>query len=194
MRRVLLVLLVAGLTLSAVAQSSTPSLVTGADAKKIQITNYFFRGLTASVQERNSAALKYSDGFFVLAGLVDTSGYSSDIKAKYTGFFITEKQLSFAGKTLPPGEYGMGFNADGKFHIMDVAANELLAVDAPKDTKLAHPVPLQIVVADGEARPLPGPDLRHILGTVRWVNLPQGKPDEPRGCYPELTFSARRTS
>ncbi len=132
--------------------SSTPTIVTGTDLTKVLPTSYFFRGLSATVQARNSSALKYPDGFFVLAGLVDTSGYASDIRQKYTGFFITEKSLMLAGKTLPPGEYGMGFNADGKFHILDVAGNELLTADAPKDGKLAHPVPLQFVVDDGETR------------------------------------------
>jgi hypothetical protein len=153
MRKVLLAILLACFSITAFAQSSSaPALVTGADLAKIVPSTYFFRGLSASTQARNSGAVKYSDGFFVLAGLVDTSGYSSDIKAKYTGFLITEKQLDIGGKTLPPGEYGMGFNADGKFHIMDVAANELLSADSPKDAKLAHPVPLKFVIENGDVR------------------------------------------
>ena len=139
-------------SVAAQTPSSAPTIVTGADLTKVLPTSYFFRGLSATVQARNSSALKYQDGFFVLAGLVDTSGYSSDIRQKYTGFFISEKSVTLAGKTLPPGEYGMGFNADGKFHILDVAANELLTVDTIKDVKLAHPVPLQFVVGNGETR------------------------------------------
>ncbi len=153
MRKVLLAILVASLSLTAFAQSSSsPALVPGADLTKVVPSSYFFRGLNATTQARNSGAIKYADGFYVLAGLVDTSGYSSDIKAKYTGFFITEKELSFDGKTLPPGEYGMGFNAEGKFHILDVAANELLTADSPKDTKVPHPVPLKFVEDNGEVR------------------------------------------
>jgi hypothetical protein len=154
MQRVLLafLLVVVFASIGAQAQSAAPAIVTGPELTKILPTTYFFRGLSATVQERNSSALKFSDGFYVLAGLVDTSGYSSDIKQKYAGFFITEKPLIFAGKTLPPGEYGLGFNAEGKFHILDVAANELLAADAPKDTKMARPVPLKFVVENGEIR------------------------------------------
>ncbi len=153
MRKVFLAVLVISLSLAAVAQgSSAPALVTGSDLAKILPSTYFFRGLSATTQARNSSALKYSDGFLILAGLVDTAGYSSDIKAKYIGFFITEKSISIGGKTLLPGQYGMGFNADGKFHIMDVAANELVAADSPKDTKLARPVPLKITVENGETR------------------------------------------
>lgn len=152
MRKVLALCLLLASSAAAFGQSvSAPALVTGAELAKIMPTSYFFRGLSASVQARNSAALKYSDGFYVLVALVDTSGYSSDIKAKYTGLFITEKPLSFGGQTLLPGQYGMGFNAAGKFHIMDVGANELLAADAPKDTKIARPVPLQFVIENGQA-------------------------------------------
>jgi len=153
MRKVFLSFLLASISVAAFAQSSSaPTLVTGPDLAKILPSTYFFRGLSATTQARNAGALKYADGFFVIVALVDTSGYSSDIKAKYTGLFITEKQLSLGGKTLPPGEYGMGFNADGKFHIMDVAANELAVADSPKDANLAHPVPLKLTVAGVETR------------------------------------------
>ena len=153
MRNILLTMLVVSLSFAAVAQSSSaPALVTGTDLAKILPSTYFFRGLSATTQARNSSAVKYSDGFFVLVGLVETSGYSSDIKAKYIGFFIAEKQISIGGKTLLPGQYGMGFNPEGKFHIMDVAGNELVAADSPKDTKLARPVPLKLVVENGETR------------------------------------------
>jgi hypothetical protein len=135
-----------------VAVAQTPTAVTGNDLKKIVPEGYFFRGLSASVQLRNAAAVKYPDGFFVLAALVDTSGYSSDIAAKYTGLFITEKNLSLGGKTIPPGEYGMGFTPDGRFHILDVAANELAVSDITVDSKLQRPVPLQIRLENGEPR------------------------------------------
>jgi len=154
MQKFLIAFLLIGIPIPVAAQtpSSAPTIVTGADLTKVLPTSYFFRGLSVTVQARNSSALKYSDGFLVLAGLVDTSGYSSDIRQKYVGFFITEKPLTLAAKTLPPGEYGMGFKADGKFHILDVAANELLTADATKDVKLAHPVPLKFVVENGETR------------------------------------------
>jgi hypothetical protein len=139
------------LALTALAQTG-PSVVNAADLKKVVPDTYFFRGLSATVQARNAAALKYSDGFFVIAALVDTSGYSTDIKAKYNGLFIAEKPLSLGGKTVPPGEYGMGYNPQGQFHLLDVAGNELAATDLTVDNKVAHPVPLKITVENGEAR------------------------------------------
>src|SRR3974377_1308973 len=104
LRNFVIGLAILGCAISVLAQSS-PTAVTGNDLKKVVPDTYFFRGLSATVQARNSAAIKYPDGFLVVAALVDTSGYSADIKAKYTGLFITEKKLSLGGKTLDPGEY-----------------------------------------------------------------------------------------
>lgn len=141
------------LTVSAIAQGA-PTLVAGdANLKKVVPDSYFFRGLSATTQLRNAAAIHYPDDFYVLASLVDTSGYSSDIKAKYTGLFITEKKLKFdGGSVLPPGEYGMGYTADGKFHIMNVAGDELLVAEIKTDDKLARPQPLKIVLDGATAK------------------------------------------
>ena len=111
---------------------------------------YFFRGQSAPVQLRNSAGFSGADGKLVLAGLVDTSGYASDVQAKYQGFLITEVKLKSRERSLPPGEYGFGFSQDGKFLVMDVGANDLFSVAGKMDDKLAHPVPLKIV-EDGDA-------------------------------------------
>ena len=137
--------------ISAAAQAG-PAVVAGNDLKKVVPDSYFFRGLSATVQARNSAAVKYPDGFFVIAALVDTSGYSTDIKSKYSGLFITEKTLSMGGKTIVPGQYGMGYTPEGKFHILDVAGNELAVTDMVADSKLARAVPLTITTNNGEVR------------------------------------------
>ncbi len=143
--KVLIAVFVFSLVLSAAAQSA-PTVVAAGDLKKIVPEAYFFRGMSATTQLRNSAAVHYPDDFYIIAGLVDTSGYSSDVKAKYNGFFITEKKLRFdGGPMLGPGQYGMGYTADGKFHILDVAGDELLVADIMVDDKLAHPQPLKIV-------------------------------------------------
>jgi hypothetical protein len=79
----------------------------------------------------------------VLAGLVDTSGYSTAIAEKYQGFLITETKLSFDGATLDPGEYGFGFK-DGKFTVMNVASTDLFSIASQNDDQLKHPVPLKL--------------------------------------------------
>ena len=103
--RILLAALVLSLRLSAVPQSapSAPTVLAAADLKKVVPDSYFFRGLSATTQLRNSAAIHYPDDYYVIAGLVDTSGYSSDVNAKYKGFFITEKKLRFDVHVTPRG-------------------------------------------------------------------------------------------
>ena len=153
-RKFLIAAFVVSLTLSAVAQGApaAPTVVSGADLKKVVPDSYFFRGLNATTQLRNSSAIHYPDDFYVVMGLVDTSGYSSDVKAKYNGFFITEKKLRFGSSMLGPGQYGMGYTADGKFHIIDVAGDELLVADVMVDDKLAHPQPLKVVMDGATAK------------------------------------------
>jgi len=118
--------------------------VLGADEiKKIVPASFFFRGQSAPVQLRNSVGFKAQDKL-VLAGLVDTSGYSSGIREKYQGFLITEVKLNIAGSELAPGQYGFGFK-DGKFIVMDVGANDLVNVGAHRDDQLQRAVPLKMV-------------------------------------------------
>ncbi|HEY4899491.1 MAG TPA: hypothetical protein VIH91_01605 [Terriglobales bacterium] len=153
-RKVLIAAFVLILTISAAGQGApaAPTVVSGADLKKVVPDTYFFRGLSATTQLRNSSAIHYPDDFYVIIGLVDTSGYSTDIKAKYNGMFITEKTLKFGSSTLGPGQYGMGYTADGKFHILSVDGNELLVADIATDEKLARPQPLKVVVDGATAK------------------------------------------
>src|SRR5712691_12214565 len=107
-------------------------ILTGDALKKVVPASYFFSGQSAPLQARNSVGLKTAAGKFVLAGLVDTSGYSTAIQEKYQGFLITEVKLSFDGATLDPGEYGFGFK-DGKFLMMNVAATDMFSVPSQND-------------------------------------------------------------
>jgi hypothetical protein len=111
-------------------------------AKKISPTSYFFAGQSAAVQARNTAGFKSSVGKIVLAGLVDTSGYSTAIIEKYQGFLITETKLTFDGASLEPGQYGFGFK-DGKFVVMNVAGSDLLSIATEHTELVKHPVPLK---------------------------------------------------
>lgn len=136
-RKMMWLVVVAALVAQAGAQ-----ILTGDQVKKLSPTNYFFAGQSAPVQVRNTAGLKNSAGKVVMAGLVDTSGYSTAIQAKYQGFLITETKLSFDGAALDPGEYGFGF-ADGKFVVMNVASTDLFSIASQNDDQLKHPVPLK---------------------------------------------------
>jgi hypothetical protein len=130
-------------TVAMVLSQANAQKQTGDALKKLVPSAYYFAGQSAQVQVRNSVALKSPSGKFVLAGLVDTSGYSTAIQSKYQGFFITETKVSFEGNTLEPGQYGFGFK-DGKFLLMNVAATDMFSVATKTDNELKHPAPLML--------------------------------------------------
>ncbi len=148
---------------SLLASAQQPKgVLSGDDVKKVVPSVYFFRGQSAPVQVRNSAGFSAGEGKLVLAGLVDTSGYASDVQDKYQGFLITEVKLKIEGSESAPGAYGFGFSKEGKFLVMDIGANELLSVSGKIDDKLAHPVPLKILEDGGSYR---------LYSGRKWVSL-----------------------
>jgi hypothetical protein len=112
---------------------------------KVLPDKVFFRGQSAPVQARNSGGVHYTDDFYVLAMLVDNSGYSTGIREKYQAYLITEVPLEIGGQTLKPGAYGCGFLENNKFGLMDLGGNDLLRATSTRDSEIKHPVPLQIV-------------------------------------------------
>jgi hypothetical protein len=133
--RVVLASTIALLTVSVLAADKPAGVLTSEDVKSVVPASYFYRGQSASVQMRNSGGIRTKDQKYILAGLVDTSGYASDVE----------------GSELAPGEYGFGFAGD-KFVITDVGANDVLSVDSKRDDGLKRPVPLKIVEDSGAYR------------------------------------------
>jgi hypothetical protein len=109
----------------------------------------FFRGQSAPVQLRNTGGVHFADDSYVLAGMVDSSGYSTAIKEKYQAYLLSEVTLEIAGQTLKPGAYGIGFINGGKFVVMDLGANDVLQTASQHDGEMKRPVPLQVVAAAG---------------------------------------------
>jgi hypothetical protein len=107
----------------------------------------FFRGQNAPVQFRNTGGVRFADDFYVLAGMVDNSGYSTGIREKYQAYLLNEVTLEIGGQTLKPGAYGIGFLEGGKFVVMDIGANDLLNVASQRDAEMKRPVPLQVVAS-----------------------------------------------
>ncbi len=137
------------LAVGAAAQpSKKPGVLPSAEVKNLVPASFFFDGQVAQVQLRNALAIRTQSGKIVSAGLVDTAGYSVDVAQKYQGFLITETKLSVEKASVPPGAYGFGFSADGKFRIMDIAGNDLVTVSYRQDDSLKRPVPLK-AVAEG---------------------------------------------
>lgn len=116
-----------------------------ADTQKLLPASVYYKAQSAPTQLRNSGGVKFSDGYYVLATLVDTSGYSSDVAAKYQAYFITEVPLKFGSQTLPAGIYGVGFIPGDKFVVTDVGAHDVFTVGSQTDQAIKRPTPLQVM-------------------------------------------------
>lgn len=147
-------LLVAG---SAVAQER-PAILSGAELTRVVPTGFYFQGLSAPTQMRNSAAARFGKDRYVISGLVDTSGYSADVRAKYVGFLITDSPITLNGTSLAPGAYGFGFATEGKMTVMDLSGKDLFSVAVTNDKALRRPRPLMMAADPGGVRLYSGKD------------------------------------
>ena len=140
-RSLVLLSVVCCLSAPAIAQNSV-TILAGAELNQVVPPGFYFQGLSAPTQMRNSAGARFGTKRFVIAGLVDTSGYAAEVRAKYEGFFITDSPVSINGNDLGTGAYGFGFSNDGKMQIMDLAGNQILSISTTKDNELKRPRPL----------------------------------------------------
>jgi hypothetical protein len=145
----LLYLLICGLCLTngVVAQSSY-EVLTGDALKRVIPTSFYFAGQSAETQIRNAAAAQIGKERFVVAGLVDTSGYSTEIQGKYEGFLITDSPVRIGGKLLNTGAYGFGFSK-AALNIFDLGSKQILSVKLLEDAGMTRPRPLMMT---GEAK------------------------------------------
>ena len=128
---------------SAVAQGQT-TVLTGAELTRVVPPGFYFQGLSAPTQMRNAAAVRFGKDRYVISGLVDTSGYSSDVRAKYVGFLITDSPITLNGESLQPGAYGFGFANEGKLTVLDLSGKDLMSVSITNDKDLKRPRPLMM--------------------------------------------------
>ena len=124
---------------------NTFEVLNEADTAKIVPASFYFAGQSAQTQIRNAAAARIGKDRFIVAGMVDTSGYSSEIAAKYEGFFITDSTISIGGKTLGAGAYGFGFSSNGKVNILDLGSKPILSAVTQNDSEMKRPRPLQLI-------------------------------------------------
>ncbi|HEX2270260.1 MAG TPA: hypothetical protein VHH35_12020 [Pyrinomonadaceae bacterium] len=133
---------------SASVLQDRPVVVTGSDLTRLVPNSFYFKGQSAPTQMRNAAAAKLGAERYVIVGLVDTSGYSAEVRAKYEGFLITDSPIKINGETLPTGAYGFGFSNDGKMNVMDIAGNDVLSVSSTNDKALRRPRPLMMTSSE----------------------------------------------
>lgn len=148
-RNLFLVVLCSGLTLafltSANAQNrASYEVLTDAALTKVVPSSFYFAGQSAETQARNTAAAKLGKDRYVVVGLVDTSGYSTEISGKYEGFFITDSPVRIGNKLLGTGAYGFGFAANGQIRIFDLSSKQILSVPTQTDNQMKRPRPLQM--------------------------------------------------
>lgn len=135
-----------------VAAQNGATVLTGAELTRVVPPGFYYQGQTAPTQMRNAAAARFGSKSYVIVGLVDTSGYSADIRARYEGFFITDSPITINGSRLGVGAYGFGSTNDGKLNILDLAGNEILSVSGTKDNQLKRPRPLMMLEAGNVIR------------------------------------------
>ena len=152
---------VCSLSIAVRAQDSA-TVLAGAALTRVVPQGFYFQGLSAPTQLRNSAAARFGTNRFLVVGMVDTSGYSTDIRAKYQGFFITDSAISVGGSSLELGAYGFGFTSDGKFNLLDLSGKEILSVTTTKDSALRRPRPLMMTKVGESLRLYSGRDYLEI--------------------------------
>lgn len=136
-------------TINAQEKSASQALDEAA-AAKIVPSSFYFAGQSAPTQMRNSAVARIAKDRHIVAGLVDTSGYSTEISGKYEDFFITDSPVNIGGKTLTTGAYGFGFSSDGKLRVFDLSGKEIMSIATKTDAEMKRPRPLIMrVAADG---------------------------------------------
>lgn len=128
--------------LTAAAQKT--EVLTGDNLKRIVPAGFYFAGQSAETQMRNAAAAMIGKDRYILAGLVDTSGYSTEISGIYEGFFITDSPIKIGDKELGTGAYGFGFAKEGKVNFFDLSSKQILSVNTTNDAELKRPRPLMM--------------------------------------------------
>ncbi len=128
-------------------------VVTGKAFDSAMPKDFYLEGNAIPTEKRNAVLLKNPGGGRGLFALIDTSGYSSQIRQKYIGMLISEGRLSICGKAVSVGSYGFGLekpsepgDRDGKFFLFDQSGEKVAECAVKKDTQLQQPKPLQVVV------------------------------------------------
>lgn len=91
------------------------------------VKDFYLEGNSIPTQKRNSAMIKCPCGKRLVFGLLDTTGYSSEIQTKYVGMVLVEKKTMLGAAEIPVGAYGFGLvkpaQGDGpaKLVVYDIA-------------------------------------------------------------------------
>lgn len=134
-------------------------VVTGKPFDSALPKDFYLEGNAIPTAKRNATMLHLPSGARALFSLIDTSGYSADIIAKYVGMIITEGDVTICGQKVSVGSYGFGWarpatgvDEPGKFSLYNQAGAKVTECSAPRDANLKQPRPLQVVVSQSTAK------------------------------------------
>ena len=133
---------------------------TGEAFNKIAPKDFVLEENAIPTEKRNSVLVITPSGGRVVAGLLDTSGYSSQVQEKYVGMLINEGDLNVCGHQIGVGSYGFGLvkapgTTEGKasgFVLYNQAGKQVAKCSVKWDAEIKSPRPLQVVVSGATAR------------------------------------------
>jgi hypothetical protein len=149
--------------IASLALASAPAL---AQVEKLEgkafdsayVRDFYLEGNSIPTQKRNTVMLKGTDGKRLVVSLLDTTGYSAEIQAKYIGMMIFERPVTLGTVKVAAGAYGFGLKKPqptegaGTLFVYDVGGAKVAEAAASHDAEIARPVPLQVVTKDGKSR------------------------------------------
>lgn len=118
--------------------------------------DFYLEGNAIPTAKRNAVLVHTTGGGRALFALIDTSGYATDVIARYAGMIITEGDLTVCGIKLTTGSYGFGWarpgndgEGPGSLLLYDQAGKKLGECVTQRDPGLKQPRPLQVIPTDG---------------------------------------------
>ncbi|HEY8231415.1 MAG TPA: hypothetical protein VIJ10_02030 [Vicinamibacteria bacterium] len=122
------------------------------------VRDFYLEGNSIPTQKRNTVMLKDQAGKRLVFSLLDTTGYSAEIQAKYIGMLIFERPVTLGDARIPAGAYGFGLRkgqtpeSAATLLVYDVGGAKVGETAAAHDAAIERPVPLQVVTKDAASR------------------------------------------
>jgi len=136
---------------SSAQDSGKAQLLAADELNKLLPTSVFLDGQTPPVEKRNAAGARMENGKILLVAIIETSGYSSAAKEKYSAILLTQGALILGKSKISPGAYGLGKKkivAGGKeseaFVLYDLGGNAVAEIPAQSDAQLRPALPIQL--------------------------------------------------
>jgi hypothetical protein len=131
------------------------TLATGKELSAALPPEFNIEGNSIPAERRNAALLETAAGKHLVLALIDTAGYSSEVKKKYVGVMIAESEVAVCGHPILGGNYAFGLDksavatsSHATFLLYDQGGNKVVECAAGEDPQFAKPRPLQVQMSD----------------------------------------------